>query len=230
MIVKKRALLSVSDKSGLVEFAQGLDRLGYDLISTGGTLKKLKEAGLPALPVSAVTNFDEILDGRVKTLHPFIHAGLLAKRDDESHQQQLLERDIHPIDVVVVNLYPFKQTIEQEGVTEAEAIENIDIGGPTMLRAAAKNFQDVSVIVDPADYADVLTELTKDQPSVDFRKQLAAKVFRHTANYDAMIANYFTEITDEKDQETYTVTSEKVRSSYMEKSYLITIFRMRMQL
>ncbi|MRH44914.1 bifunctional phosphoribosylaminoimidazolecarboxamide formyltransferase/IMP cyclohydrolase [Aquibacillus halophilus] len=210
--MKKRALLSVSDKSNLVEFAKGLDRLGYELVSTGGTLKALKEAGLPAIPVSAVTNFEEILDGRVKTLHPFIHAGLLARRDDESHQKQLLDRDIHPIDVVVVNLYPFKQTIEQEGVTEEEAVENIDIGGPTMLRAAAKNFRDVTVVVDPSDYDSVLNQLNSVQPSVDFRKQLAAKVFRHTANYDAMIANYFTTITGETDPETLTITYEKVQS------------------
>ncbi|MCT2536794.1 bifunctional phosphoribosylaminoimidazolecarboxamide formyltransferase/IMP cyclohydrolase [Aquibacillus koreensis] len=210
--MRKRALLSVSDKTNVVEFAQGLDQLGYELISTGGTLKKLKDAGLPALPVSAVTNFEEILDGRVKTLHPYIHAGLLAKRDDESHKQQLEERDILPIDVVVVNLYPFKQTIEQEGVTEADAIENIDIGGPTMLRAAAKNFNGVTVVVDPTDYDAVLQQLNEGSNAVEFRKKLAAKVFRHTANYDAMIANYFTTITEEKDPETYTVTYEKVQS------------------
>ncbi|WP_138417836.1 bifunctional phosphoribosylaminoimidazolecarboxamide formyltransferase/IMP cyclohydrolase [Aquibacillus sediminis] len=210
--MKKRALLSVSDKTNLVEFAQGLDKLGYELISTGGTLKKLQEAGLPALPVSAVTNFEEILDGRVKTLHPFIHAGLLARRDDESHQQQLLDRDISPIDVVVVNLYPFKETIEKQGVTEEDAIENIDIGGPTMLRAASKNFRDVTVVVDPSDYDDVLAQLQSETPSVAYRKQLAAKVFRHTANYDAMIAGYFTEITEQQDPETYTVTYEKVQS------------------
>ncbi|MDL4842022.1 bifunctional phosphoribosylaminoimidazolecarboxamide formyltransferase/IMP cyclohydrolase [Aquibacillus rhizosphaerae] len=210
--MKKRALLSVSDKSNLVEFAQGLDKLGYELISTGGTLKALKQAGLPAIPVSAVTNFDEILDGRVKTLHPFIHAGLLAKRDDASHQQQLQERDIQPIDLVVVNLYPFKQTIEQEGVTEEQAIENIDIGGPTMLRSAAKNFNDVTVVVDPEDYPAVLDQFNEDTGDFEFRKKLAAKVFRHTANYDAMIANYLTTITGETDPETYTITYEKVQS------------------
>ncbi|WP_117149050.1 MULTISPECIES: bifunctional phosphoribosylaminoimidazolecarboxamide formyltransferase/IMP cyclohydrolase [Paraliobacillus] len=210
--MKKRALLSVSDKSNLVEFAKGLDELGYELISTGGTLKTLKEAGLPALPVSAVTNFDEILDGRVKTLHPFIHAGVLAQRDDPSHQKQLEERDIHPIDVVVVNLYPFKATIAKESVTEEDAIENIDIGGPTMLRSAAKNFRDVTVVVDPSDYDAVIEILKTEDPTVEFRKQLAAKVFRHTANYDAMIAKYFIDITGEQDPETYTVTYEKVQS------------------
>lgn len=210
--MKKRALLSVSDKKNLVEFAEGLDALGYELISTGGTLKALKEAGLPALPVSAITNFEEILDGRVKTLHPFIHAGVLARRDDPSHQKQLEERDIQPIDVVVVNLYPFKDTIAKADVTEEDAIENIDIGGPTMLRAAAKNFRDVTVVVDPADYSSVIEILKSEQPTQDFRKQLAAKVYRHTANYDAMIANYFIDITGEQDPETYTVTYEKVQS------------------
>ncbi|WP_226035444.1 bifunctional phosphoribosylaminoimidazolecarboxamide formyltransferase/IMP cyclohydrolase [Aquibacillus saliphilus] len=210
--MKKRALLSVSDKSKLVEFATGLDKLGYELVSTGGTLKALQEANLPAIPVSAVTNFEEILDGRVKTLHPFIHAGLLARRDDQSHQKQMTELDIQPIDVVVVNLYPFKRTIDQEGVTEEQAIENIDIGGPTMLRAAAKNFRDVTVVVDPSDYDSVIDQLNQNSSQVDFRKQLAAKVFRHTANYDAMIANYFTNITGETDPETYTMTYEKVQS------------------
>ncbi|WP_163538391.1 bifunctional phosphoribosylaminoimidazolecarboxamide formyltransferase/IMP cyclohydrolase [Gracilibacillus sp. YIM 98692] len=210
--MKKRALLSVSDKTNLVPFAEGLDKLGYELISTGGTLKKLKEAGLPALPVSAVTNFEEILDGRVKTLHPYIHAGLLARRDEESHIAQLEERDIAPIDVVVVNLYPFKETIAKEDVTEADAIENIDIGGPTMLRAASKNFRDVTVVVDPSDYDSVLEELDNNGGSAEFRKNLAAKVFRHTANYDAMIADYFVNITEEEDPETFTPTFEKVQS------------------
>ncbi|UOQ84409.1 bifunctional phosphoribosylaminoimidazolecarboxamide formyltransferase/IMP cyclohydrolase [Gracilibacillus salinarum] len=210
--MKKRALLSVSDKSNLVPFAEGLDKLGYELISTGGTLKALKEAGLPALGVSEVTGFDEILDGRVKTLHPFIHAGLLARRDEDSHVKQLEERDIAPIDVVVVNLYPFKETIAKPEVTEADAIENIDIGGPTMLRSASKNFRDVTVVVDPADYDAVLEQLADNGGSHEFRKGLAAKVFRHTANYDAMIANYFVDITEEQDPETFTQTFEKVQS------------------
>ena len=212
MSLKKRALLSVSDKNNLIPFAEGLHQLGYELISTGGTLKAMKEAGIPAMQVSEVTGFDEILDGRVKTLHPFIHAGLLARRDIDSHVQELETRDIHPIDVVVVNLYPFKETIAKPDVTEEDAIENIDIGGPTMLRAAAKNFRDVTVVVDPTDYDEVLEHLQKDQPSIELRKQLAAKVYRHTANYDAMIANYFVEITEEKDPETYTSTYEKVQS------------------
>ncbi|WP_053217307.1 bifunctional phosphoribosylaminoimidazolecarboxamide formyltransferase/IMP cyclohydrolase [Virgibacillus senegalensis] len=210
--MKKRALFSVSDKSNVVDFAKGLDRLGYELVSTGGTLKKLQEAGLPAIPVSDVTRFEEILDGRVKTLHPNIHGGLLAKRDDAGHRQQLEEREIDPIDIVVVNLYPFKQTIDQPGVTEAEAIENIDIGGPTMLRAAAKNFRDVTVVVDPDDYQPVLDKLEQESLQEENRKRLAAKVFRHTANYDAMIAGYFSDITGDITPETYTITYEKVQS------------------
>ncbi|ENH96770.1 phosphoribosylaminoimidazolecarboxamide formyltransferase/IMP cyclohydrolase [Gracilibacillus halophilus YIM-C55.5] len=210
--MKKRALVSVSDKTNLIPFAEGLEKLGYELISTGGTLKKLKDAGLSALGVSEVTNFDEILDGRVKTLHPYVHAGLLARRDEESHVSQLEERGIAPIDVVVVNLYPFKETIAKEDVTEEDAIENIDIGGPTMLRAASKNFRDVTVVVDPTDYDQVLEQLGNNGGTVDFRKNLAAKVFRHTANYDAMIANYFVDITNEEDPETFTQTFEKVQS------------------
>ncbi|MFD2655906.1 bifunctional phosphoribosylaminoimidazolecarboxamide formyltransferase/IMP cyclohydrolase [Gracilibacillus thailandensis] len=210
--MKKRALLSVSDKSNLVPFAEELDKLGYELISTGGTLRALQDAGLPAKGVSEITNFDEILDGRVKTLHPYIHAGLLARRDQESHVTQLEERGITPIDVVVVNLYPFKETIAKEDVTEEDAIENIDIGGPTMLRSASKNFRDVTVVVDPSDYDAVLDNLSNNGGTVEFRKQLAAKVFRHTANYDAMIANYFVDITGEEDPETFTQTFEKVQS------------------
>lgn len=208
--MKKRALLSVSDKTGLIEFAKGLAEAGYQLISTGGTLKSLNEAGLDAFPVSAVTNFAEILDGRVKTLHPFIHAGILARRDVPGHQSQLEELDITPIDLVVVNLYPFKETIAKADLTEADAIENIDIGGPTMLRAAAKNFESVTVVVDPADYDQVLEGLQTD--SVALRKKLAAKVFRHTAHYDALIAAYFTERTEETDPETLSLTYEKVDS------------------
>ncbi len=211
-MLKKRALLSVSDKSNLVPFAKGLDKLGYELISTGGTLKALKEAELPAKGVSEITGFDEILDGRVKTLHPVIHAGLLARRDEDSHVKQLEEREIAPIDVVVVNLYPFKETIANPDVTEEDAIENIDIGGPTMLRSASKNFRDVTVVVDPADYDAVLENLGDNGGTVEFRKTLAAKVFRHTANYDAMIANYFVDITGEEDPETFTQTFEKIQS------------------
>ncbi|WP_411214771.1 bifunctional phosphoribosylaminoimidazolecarboxamide formyltransferase/IMP cyclohydrolase [Terribacillus saccharophilus] len=207
-----RALISVSDKTGIISFAKGLAELDYDIISTGGTLKQLQEAGIPAVAVSDVTKFDEIMDGRVKTLHPAIHGGLLARRDDESHMQQLKERDITPIDLVVVNLYPFKNTIEKPGVTEADAIENIDIGGPTMLRSAAKNFAGVTVLVDPDDYDMTLSALQQGELSYEAKRRLAGKVFRHTANYDAMIASYFAELNEEQDTETLTLTYEKVQS------------------
>ncbi|GEN57184.1 bifunctional purine biosynthesis protein PurH [Halolactibacillus alkaliphilus] len=209
--MKKRALLSVSDKTGLVPFAKGLIELGFELISTGGTLKALHEGGLEALQVSEITGSDEILDGRVKSLHPVIHGGLLARRDNENHMKQLAERGMHLIDVVVVNLYPFKETIKRPDVTEAEAIENIDIGGPTMLRSAAKNFRDVTVVVDPTDYDRVLTSLQAGSDH-EMRKQLAAKVFRHTAHYDSLIAEYFVTLTEEKDTETLSLSYELKQS------------------
>lgn len=204
--MKKRALISVSNKENVADFAKGLTALDYEILSTGGTLKALQDAGVEAKAVEEVTGFPEILNGRVKTLHPMIHGGLLAKRDNENHVEQLKDHGIHPIDIVVVNLYPFKQTLEQTDVTEAEIIENIDIGGPTMVRAAAKSFADVSIIVDPADYDSVLTSLKVDQLDFAERKRLAAKAFRHTAQYDALIANYFT---DEEFPDNYTVTYEK---------------------
>ena len=187
-----RALLSVSDKSGLVPFAEKLVALGYELISTGGTHKVLAEAGLDVIAIDDVTDFPEMLDGRVKTLHPRVHAGLLARRDLPEHMAKLSEFDITPIDMVVVNLYPFKSTIQKDGVTEAEAIENIDIGGPSMLRSAAKNFAAVLPIVDPADYDVVIDKLQTGSVDADYRKSLAAKVFQHTAAYDALIADYLT--------------------------------------
>ncbi|SNZ15862.1 IMP cyclohydrolase /phosphoribosylaminoimidazolecarboxamide formyltransferase [Terribacillus aidingensis] len=207
-----RALISVSDKTGIIPFAKELAAMDYDIISTGGTLKQLQEAGVPAAAVADVTKFDEIMDGRVKTLHPAIHGGLLARRDDESHMQQLKERNITPIDLVVVNLYPFKNTIKNPDVTEADAIENIDIGGPTMLRSAAKNFAGVTVLVDPADYETTLAALREGELSYEAKRRLAGKVFRHTANYDAMIAGYLAELNDEQDNETLTLTYEKVQS------------------
>lgn len=210
--MKKRALISVSNKDEITTFAQGLHDLDYEIISTGGTLRVIKEAGIPVIAVDEVTGFPEILDGRVKTLHPFIHGGLLAKKDNPSHQEQLKENAITPIDMVVVNLYPFKQTLERVEVSNEEIIENIDIGGPTMIRAAAKNFTDVTVIVDPADYESILEALQNEQLDLKKRQQLAAKVFRHTAHYDAMIANFFTEETEEAYPETYTVTYEKVQT------------------
>ncbi|WP_188455099.1 bifunctional phosphoribosylaminoimidazolecarboxamide formyltransferase/IMP cyclohydrolase [Virgibacillus oceani] len=207
--MKKRALISVSDKANIETFAKGLIENGYEIISTGGTLKVLSDAGIDAVAVENVTGFPEILNGRVKTLHPFIHAGLLAKREIADHQKQLNDHAISPIDMVVVNLYPFKQTLAKEGVTEEEIVENIDIGGPTMLRAAAKNYTNVAVVVDPGDYEDVLDSVQKDTLDAAKCKQLAAKVFRHTANYDAMIAAYFT---DEAYPEVLTSTYEKVQT------------------
>jgi phosphoribosylaminoimidazolecarboxamide formyltransferase/IMP cyclohydrolase len=210
--VKKRALISVSNKENITEFAKGLINLDYEILSTGGTLQKLQKADIPATAVDEVTGFPEILGGRVKTLHPSIHGGLLAKRSNTTHQKQLGDNNIVPIDMVVVNLYPFKQTLEKEGVSREDIIENIDIGGPAMLRASAKNFEDVTVVVDPADYAGILDNLREDKLTVDIRQKLAAKVFRHTANYDALIAGYFTESTGEDFPETYTVTYEKVQT------------------
>ncbi|MFZ0368596.1 MAG: bifunctional phosphoribosylaminoimidazolecarboxamide formyltransferase/IMP cyclohydrolase [Halobacillus sp.] len=209
--MKKRALLSVSNKQGLTEFAKQLHELDYELISTGGTKRTIEEAGIPVLSISEITDFPEIMDGRVKTLHPAVHGGLLAKRGNEDHMQQLDELNIQTIDLVAVNLYPFKDTIAKPGVTEADAIENVDIGGPTMLRAAAKSFEDVAVVVDPADYDEVIAGL-QDELTYEKRRNLAAKVFRHTANYDAMIAEYFTTKTEEAYPETYTATYEKVQS------------------
>lgn len=209
--MKKRALISVSNKYNLIPFAQRLQDMDYEIISTGGTLKLLVDSGIDAKSVETVTGFPEILEGRVKTLHPKVHGGLLAKREEKSHMEALQENDIDPIDMVVVNLYPFKETVTKQGATEEDIIENIDIGGPTMLRAAAKNFKDVIVVVDPADYEKVAENLKSGRLSEETRKRLAAKVFRHTANYDAMIARYFNETTDEMFPKDYTFTFEKVQ-------------------
>ena len=164
-----RAILSVWDKTGLVDFARGLAELGTENFSTGGTKKALEEAGIAVRSVSEITGFPEILDGRVKTLHPAVHGGILAKRNQNSHMTQLAEKGIQPIDLVVVNLYPFLQTIAKKGVTLDEALENIDIGGPTMIRAAAKNFPDVIVVVDPADYGHLLAQLRRGEVDIDFQ-------------------------------------------------------------
>src|SRR5271154_3059380 len=187
----KRALLSVSDKTGLVDFARTLVTAGYELISTGGTAKALRDAGLTVAAISDITGFPEMLDGRVKTLHPKVHGGLLFLRDNDEHRQQAAKHGIEPIDLVVVNLYPFEQTIAKPGVTLENAIENIDIGGPSMLRSAAKNYRSVTVITDPADYAVVSDEIaTQGDTTLATRERLAAKVFRTTGHYDALIANY----------------------------------------
>ena len=188
--MKKRALISVSDKTGIVELAKELDALGYEIISTGGTHKVLAEAGLKVIGISDITGFPECLDGRVKTLHPYVHAGLLAMRSNPDHMAQLEKLGINTIDVVVVNLYPFKKTIQKEGVDFAEAVENIDIGGPTMLRSAAKNYQDVVVLVDPADYKKAIDEMKAGGVTLDTKKYLQYKVFAHTAVYDSLISNF----------------------------------------
>ncbi|KAB1440583.1 bifunctional phosphoribosylaminoimidazolecarboxamide formyltransferase/IMP cyclohydrolase [Candidatus Galacturonibacter soehngenii] len=208
-----RALISVSDKTGIVELAKEFVELGIEIISTGGTYSKLKEEGVKAIEISELTGFPECLDGRVKTLHPVVHAGLLAMREKQEHMKQLEELKIETIDIVIVNLYPFKSTILKDDVTREEAVENIDIGGPTMLRSAAKNYQDVAVVVDPRDYDKVLEELKKDKTvSLDTKFYLMQKVFMHTSNYDTMIADYLKkERQDTAFPETLTMTFEKVQ-------------------
>lgn len=186
----KKALISVSDKTGIVELAKNLIEFGYEIISTGGTLKVLNESGVKAVDISSVTGFPECLDGRVKTLHPKVHAGLLAMRDNAEHMDFLKSMNIDPIDIVVVNLYPFKETVKKPNIDLQTAIENIDIGGPTMLRSAAKNYQDVAVMVDPADYAKVLEELKNGGITKETKFYLMYKVYQHTSYYDTLIANY----------------------------------------
>lgn len=208
-----KALISVSDKTGIAHFAKELENLGIEIISTGGTYKKLKEEGINAIEISELTGFPECLDGRVKTLHPKVHAGILAMRSKSEHMKQLEDLNIDTIDFVVVNLYPFKQTILKDNVTRAECVENIDIGGPTMLRSAAKNYQDVTVITDPNDYEIVLNELKQNgKVSIDTKFYLMNKVFEHTSNYDAMICNYIkSERKDESFPKDLTLTYEKVQ-------------------
>ena len=207
-----RALLSVSDKTGIVEFARELENLGVTIISTGGTHKKLEESGIAVTGISDVTGFPECLDGRVKTLHPAVHGGILAMRDKPEHMKQLADLGIETIDIVAINLYPFKETILKPGVTLEDAIENIDIGGPTMLRSAAKNHKDVVVICDPADYETVIDELKKNKTvSYDTKYRLALKVFQHTAAYDAMISDYLRKQIGAELPDNLTVTFEKVQ-------------------
>lgn len=188
-----RALISVSDKRGIEAFAAGLVELGFEIISTGNTARTLAAAGIPVRLVSDVTGFPEILDGRVKTLHPAIHAGILARRNDPAHMAALDVHGIAPIDLVVVNLYPFSETIARPDVTLAEAIEQIDVGGPAMVRAAAKNHESVLVVVSPDDYDAVLTALRTETATLDLRRRLAARAFAHTAAYDAAIAGYLSD-------------------------------------
>ena len=188
-----RALLSVSDKSGLLDFARGLRELDWEIISTGGTARTLRDAGIPVRDVAEVTHFPEMLDGRVKTLHPVVHGGLLARRDVEEHMTALADQGIDTIDLVAVNLYPFRETASKPNVRPDAVIEQIDIGGPSMLRSAAKNFLSVFAIVDPADYPRVVAALQAGDDDLDLRRVLAAKVFAHTGAYDAAIATWFAE-------------------------------------
>ncbi|MCL2003462.1 MAG: bifunctional phosphoribosylaminoimidazolecarboxamide formyltransferase/IMP cyclohydrolase [Oscillospiraceae bacterium] len=209
--MKKRVLFSVSDKTGVCDFARRAAALGYEIVSTGGTQKALEDAGVAVVNVSEITGFPECLDGRLKTLHPAIHGGILAIRGSRDHMAQLELLSIDLIDIVVINLYPFKQTILRAGVHLDEAIENIDIGGPTLIRAAAKNWPDVVVAVDPADYDGILEQLESGGVPRERRFELACKVFEHTAHYDALIADYLCRQTKQRFPETLTVTYEKAQ-------------------
>ena len=221
-----RAVVSVSDKRGIIELARAFVAHGIEVCSTGTTASALRDANLPVTSVEEVTGMAELLDGRVKTLHPNIHAGLLARRDDPQHMRTLTEHGIVPVDYLVVNLYPFQQTIARPDVTFAEAVEQIDIGGPAMLRAAAKNMASVTVVVDPDDYPRLLAALDAGEPpSAEMRRQLAAKVFRHTAAYDALIADYLTREAGERYPERLTVTFERAQAlRYGENPHLEAAF------
>ncbi len=201
-----RAILSVSNKAGIVDFAHGLQELGVELYSTGGTKKALDDAGIEVASISALTDFPEILDGRLKTLHPAVHGGILARRDLPDHMSALEQMGIGTIDLVIVNLYPFVQTVTRTGVTLEEAIENIDIGGPTMIRSAAKNYESVAVVVDPDDYGWVLSELKGGKLDASGRLKLSRKAFQHTASYDTAIAQY---LRDEAFPEDMTIAMKK---------------------
>ncbi|OSI31813.1 bifunctional phosphoribosylaminoimidazolecarboxamide formyltransferase/IMP cyclohydrolase [Neisseria dumasiana] len=200
MATVKRALISLSDKTGVIEFAQALNTLGIEILSTGGTAKMLADAGVPVIEVADYTGFPEMLDGRVKTLHPKIHGGILGRRDLHEHVEKMKEHDIGNIDLVCVNLYPFAATIAKPGCTLEDAIENIDIGGPTMVRSAAKNWKHVAIVTDNADFNDVITELHHNNGALSdkTRFNLSRKAFSHTAQYDGMISNYLTSVSDEK--------------------------------
>lgn len=203
--MKKRALISVSDKTNLIRFARDLVMLDFEIVSTGGTKKVLESANIPTIGIEEITQFPEMLDGRVKTLHPNIHGGLLAVRNNETHQQQIKERGIKYIDLVCVNLYPFKETISKKGFTHEQAIENIDIGGPSMIRSAAKNYKFVTVVTDYQDYETVVEEYKKfGDTSLNTKERLSAKAFRLTASYDAAIQAYLTEYVQEESPESVT--------------------------
>ena len=211
----KKALISVSDKTGVVLFAQELKAMGWEIISTGGTARALREAGLAVKDISEITGFPEILDGRLKTLHPLVHGGILGRRSVEEHVKQMQEHSIGTIDLVAVNLYPFAEVVAKEGVSLEEAVENIDIGGPTMVRAAAKNYQDVIVVVEPSNYSVVIEELrNKVDLSPNTRYRLAVEAFAHTAYYDSIIANYLrSKLDNEQDQRFPTYLSLPYRRS-----------------
>ncbi len=191
----ERALISLTDKSGIEDFARALTELGVEILSTGGTAKKMRDSNIPVTDVSDFTGFPEMLDGRVKTLHPLVHGGILNQRDNAEHQRQCAEYNIRPIDIVAVNLYAFEKTVADQDCTLADAIENIDIGGPTLLRASAKNFRDVTVIVDPADYDQVLAEIRETgNTTLRTRFRLAVKVFELTSSYDTAIARWLQQV------------------------------------
>jgi phosphoribosylaminoimidazolecarboxamide formyltransferase/IMP cyclohydrolase len=210
----KQALLSVSDKTGVLEFARELSALGVNLLSTGGTAKLLADNGLKVTEVADYTGFPEMLDGRVKTLHPKVHGGILARRDFPEHVAKLEQHNIPTIDMVVVNLYPFQATVAKDDCTLADAIENIDIGGPTMLRSAAKNHKDVVVVCDPSDYATVIASIKAGEVSYDTRFMLAKKVFAHTAQYDGAITNYLTSLNEDKEHKTRAAYPQTLNLSF----------------
>lgn len=197
----ERALISLTDKSGIEDFSKQLQDLGIEILSTGGTAKKIREAGVAVKDVAEFTNFPEMLDGRVKTLHPKVHGGILNQRDNDNHRQQCLEHGINNIDLVAVNLYAFEKTVADPNCSLADAIENIDIGGPTLLRASAKNFNDVTVIVDPADYELVLNEIrSTGNTTLKTRFYLATKVFALTSQYDTAISEWLEEVNLDKNE------------------------------
>ena len=219
-----RAIISVSDKAGVTDFAKDLSQLGFEIFSTGGTKKALAEAGVPVKSISEITGFPEILDGRVKTLHPMVHGGLLAKRNLPAHMAELAKNKIEMIDLVAVNLYPFVQTVAKEGVTLDEALENIDIGGPTMIRAAAKNFPSVIVVVDPTDYQPVLERLRQGNLPLDERKRLAQKAFQHVAMYDTAISQYLRQDTEGFPEEMTVALKKRYGLRYGENPHQMAAF------
>ena len=205
----KRALISVTNKDGIVEFAKGLEKLGFEIVSTGGTLNKLLSEGVKAIAIDDVTGFPEMLDGRVKTLHPMVHGGLLYRRDLESHVNTIKEHGIHPIDLVCVNLYEFEKALKSNKPM-ADMIENIDIGGPSMIRSAAKNFKDVLIVTDPKDYDDLLNAIENNLDNYDYRLNLAYKAFSCTGAYDAMISRYFASVVGDEFPDTLNISLKKV--------------------